>query len=477
MGMCVKTVFLVVGVAACSSSPTSDPVSGVAPSPEVVDPEGAAPYRNPDAPGLQARPNLPPVEYTPVGETSTTPRSILLISWDTVRADRMGLYGGRALTPQLDALAAEGVRFDAALTPIPETSLAHWAVMTGVSPMVHGDVPGTGASRYRGPTLAEIARTQDYATGAFIGGITLSAHASGLDRGFDRFDDHHDWDATALKRPGMEVSESAISWMEGQDTPFLAFVHFFDAHTPYNPPSPWNGRYADGEAPAPLANPGPEDREDQLGLYDGAISFLDSLLPALIEAAGEDCVVVLFSDHGESFEHGYLYNHRDSLWDSTLRVPLVIRAPGLSASVVSEQVGLVDLFPTVLELAGLPGEAKSQGESLLLLARGGQGGRPIAQAVARPFQEEAAFAARTLSFKAIWGPGNSALAYDLSTDPAEQEEIGSIPEILVGEPEAHESLLEAAAVLQHPVFPPRALPPEEVERLEALGYAGETTRP
>jgi arylsulfatase A-like enzyme len=340
--------------------------------------------------------------------------------------------------------------------------------MTGVEPEVHGDVPGTGGSRYRGPTIAEIAKAHGLATGAFIGGVTLAGDASGLQRGFDVYDDRHNWEATHLKRPGKDVAERAAVWMKKQTGPSFTFVHLFDAHTPYRPPPPFDTRYPPHPGtPAADHTPGPEDLAAQLALYDGEIAWLDTLLPTLLEAAGPDTIIALFSDHGESFEHGYLYNHRDSLWDSTARVPLVIAGPGVAPQVVGRQVALTDLFPTVLSLAGLPGDAKAQGQNLFQ-----RNDRTTVHSVARPFTDQAAFAARTLRAKGIWQSDGTVLGYNLAEDPAETRDLSTIPESLEEERARYRQRLQEAAAIQHPPLPPRALPPSAAERLNALGYGG-----
>ncbi len=420
-------------------------------------------------PPMAAPPPVPAPDRDPVGLVSEAPKSILLISWDTVRLDRVGTWGGRAETPHLTALAARGARFDAAITHVPETALSHWSVMTGVEPEVHGDVPGTGGSRYRGPTIAEIAKAHGLATGAFIGGVTLAADASGLQRGFDVYDDRYNWESTHLKRPGRDVTERAADWMKRQTGPTFTFVHLFDAHTPYRPPPPYDTLYPPHPGtPAADHTPGPEDLAAQLALYDGEIAHLDTLLPPLIEAAGTDTVIALFSDHGESFEHGYLFNHRDSLWDSTARVPLVVVGPGVASQVIGRQVALTDLVPTVLSLAGLPGDAKAQGQHLFQEAN-----RTTVHAVSRPFTDRAAFAARTLRAKGIWQSDGTVLGYDLAQDSAETRDLGAIPESL--EPERaryRKQILESAAIQREPL-PPRALPPDATERLNALGYGGD----
>ena len=430
------------------------------------------------------RPPPRPGEREPVGEASEAPKSVLLISWDTVRADRLGTYGGRAETPHLDALAARGVRFDRAISHYPETAVSHWSLLTGVEPVVHGDVPGTGGSRYRGPTFAEIAAAEGYATGAFIGGMTLTRGATGLDRGFSVYDDFYAWSPDALKRPGTEVAFRAADWIAGQEGPVFAFVHLFDAHAPYQPPPPWDTRYTDGYAGPmdgseaalrPYRDEGAAIGEAELAqavaLYDGELAFLDSLLPQLLDAVGDDAIVALTADHGESFEHGYLFNHREALWDSTVRVPLVLAGPGVPEGVVVDrQVALTDVMPTLLELAGLPGEAKITGTTLVPVVAG-EGGRDAVWSITDPCLPGARVALRRPNDKTIWHEGGRVEAYDLAADPDELRDRGAAAE--GADLAAYRRFEQAMASRMREPLPRLTLPGETIEHLQALGYVGE----
>ena len=405
---------------------------------------------------------------TLIGKVSDTPRSILLISWDTVRGDSAGL----GINPGIKRLQAQGRSYTQAITHFPETGISHWSLMTGVEAEIHGNVPGTGGSRYRGPTLAEIARHSGYKTAAFIGGMTLTAQATGLGVGFDVYDDSWNWVKKDV-RPAKEVTQRAIRWMKDQDQPFFAFVHLFEAHHPYEPSAPLSQEAYEGvPSDAPPGTRAPEV-EEEFKKYRGEIRYLDSLLPGLLDAAGEDCIVVLTSDHGESFEHDYLYNHRDSLWDSTLNIPLVIRGPGMEAGSSSDNlVALTDVMPSLLEMAGLPFERKIQGKSLLSGAR-----RDRVFSLTDPWiGENKQFSVRTQRYKVIWG-GEEPLVYDLMADPTEEHPLASIPASLSGAREAYQAWLKESAVLQREALPRRMLPPEEAERLKALGYITEAAEP
>lgn len=465
------------GTAALNGSPDGRPPPPVAPG----QPGGGKP-------AFHAEP-----DFQLVGEPSPTPRSIVLISLDTVRADRLGVYGGRAETPTLGAFAAEGVRFDQAITHFPETCLSHWSMHSGVQPEAHGNAPANGGSLYRGPTVAEIASRHGYSTAAFVGGITLTDQSCGLARGFATYDDRFAPDAADMKRPGAEVTRLAVDWIRAQQGPYFAFVHYFDAHFPYTPTSPWDTRY-DPAYTGTLTGtdrdldefrlgrkvPTAEQVAHVLALYDGELSELDTLLAPLLAAIGPDTVVLITADHGESFEHNYWFNHRAGLWDGVVRVPLLLRAPGMPAGLtLSQQVGLIDVAPTLLTLAGLPVDARMQGRDLSGLREESEGGRERVYSLTDPFLSGPQWAVRTPTWKVIEQP-DGVLYYDLLEDPQElQSRAGHPTEALAAARAAYRAELHAAEQHQAPAPQGRAISPEEQERLEALGYvvSGEVPTP
>ncbi len=419
-----------------------------------------------------------------VGDVGARPRPIVLISLDTVRADSMSLYGGRAVTPSIEAVAGQGALFAAAMTHFPETCLSHWSMMTGVLPVAHGNAPGQRGSRYTGPTLAEISARHGYATGAFIGGWTLADDVCGIGRGFGLFDDQHEFAEANPSLPATEVTARAVQWIEGQQGPFFAFVHYFDAHSPYTPAPPWDTAYdptytgsMDGSSSSldpyrsGLEEPEPRDVEHVRALYEGEISQLDEALAPLLQALPADAVVAITADHGESFEHGYYFNHRDGLWDSVLRVPLVIRAPGVPAGAqVDDLVALSDLAPTLLALAGLPGDARMQGRSLVPLATElAATGRDEVFAVTDPWRPPSQFAVRTPHTKLIERDAGVQV-YDLRADPREERASDHVPEALEGAASRYRLAVDSLA--PHMVEPPSPTPlsGSEIRRLEALGY-------
>jgi arylsulfatase A-like enzyme len=416
------------------------------------------------------------------------PPSILLISLDTVRADHMALYGGRAACPNIEAVASRGLVYDQAISHFPETQLSHWTMLTGVLPEVHGNVPATQGSAYTGPTLAELVGQAGYTSAAFIGGVTLLDQGCGLSRGFDLYDDRIEPDPVHQRRPAGEISAAARAWIDAQPGPWLAFVHYFDAHFPYTPADPtrYDPGYAGGVdgtdatlAPhrdhgAPLAA---ADLNHVEALYDAEITELDASLAPLLEGLPSDTVIAITSDHGESFGHGYLFNHRAVLYDSVLHVPLIIAAPGLGAGRVGEQVGLVDLLPTLATAAALPVPQQSQGRPLLragprgaLIPASPQPDQPPLWARTDPWMPQALLAARRPDTKVIWDEQGQGQAFDLQADPDELS-AGPVPEAWQDAPARYQAIIDDMAPHRQE-RQTRILPmdPEEIERLRALGY-------
>ncbi|HEY6324329.1 MAG TPA: sulfatase-like hydrolase/transferase [Thermoanaerobaculia bacterium] len=276
-------------------------------------------------------------------EAAGGPLNLLLVTLDTVRSDHLGCYGDAAAeTPHLDALARQGVRFAHASSPVPLTLPSHTTILTGLLPPHHGTRNNGTAPLAAGiPTLATVLAGAGYRTAAFVAAFVLD-HRFGLNRGFAVYDDEIERPADVswmleAQRPGDQVVDRALGWLAAADArPFFLWVHLYDAHAPYNPPSPYRERH-----------PGRP--------YDGAIAFDDAqvgrLLAALASRGLDDrTVVAIAADHGESLgEHGEL-THGLLLYEPVLSVPLLLRAPGLAARRVDTPVSLVDLAPS---LAGL----------------------------------------------------------------------------------------------------------------------------
>lgn len=288
--------------------------------------------------------------------------NVVLITLDTLRADHLGCYGYKLIqTPNLDGLAAEGVRFANAYTPVPITLPSHSVILTGTYPMRNGmhDFSDNrlGASL---PTLATILRARGYATGAVMGSAVLDSRF-GLNRGFDFYYDHFDFsrlderNLDAMERRGDEVVNQALGWLRGHSQkPFLLWMHLYDAHYPYAPPQPYLSRYR--------SRP-----------YDGEIAYVDAQVGRVVkflETKGlyEKTLIIVAGDHGESLgEHGEK-THGFFIYDATLHVPLIFKLPAsmsVKQPVVEEAANLADILPTALEIEGIPKPETVQGRSLV----------------------------------------------------------------------------------------------------------------
>jgi arylsulfatase A-like enzyme len=285
--------------------------------------------------------------------------NVVLITLDTTRADRIGCYGyPAALTPTLDEMARRGVLFERAYTPVPLTLPAHASIHTGLYPFEHGlFTNGNHGLPDEIPTLAEALAERGYATGGFIAAFVLN-RLFGLDRGFETYDDDVDVPPT-VEPPGErklsadQVVDRALSWLTAhQHKPFFCWVHLFDPHAEY-----LDHRESFGD----------RFRENP---YDAEIAYMDLQLKRLVEFLDarhltERTMVIVVGDHGEGLTehrerwHGYM------LYDSTLRVPLIVAGPHIrSGHRTSDPVSLIDLAPTVLDCLDFPHAASISGRSL-----------------------------------------------------------------------------------------------------------------
>jgi choline-sulfatase len=294
------------------------------------------------------------------------PFNIILVTIDTLRADRLACYGyPKIATPNLDQLAAKGVLFENAVTQTPLTPPSHASMFTGKYPHMHG-VRGTGGFVLDSSqlTLAEILKDKGWQTAAFVGAPVLKK-MFGLNQGFDVYDDRMpepDPRKSTLENPSLragEVVDRAIGWLERQpgSTPFFLWVHVYDPHAPFDPPAPFDRQYS--------GRP-----------YDGEVAYTDREMGRLFEAVArkspaDKTVLLVLSDHGESLgEHGE-FSHGVFLYDSTLKIPWLMVAPGVPAGKrVAEQVRTIDLLPTVLALLDGEVPAAAQGVNLLPAAQG-----------------------------------------------------------------------------------------------------------
>jgi len=290
------------------------------------------------------------------------PPSILLITLDTTRADRMGFLGStRGLTPALDALARESIVFTRAYAQAPITTVSHATILTGAYPPFHRVNDFSAPLPPDVPYLPDVLHQAGYRTAAFVGSLVLDPRggtAPGFDRGFDRYDAGFrirrpgENRYETIERRGDEVAARALKWMgEVGAGPWFAWVHLFDAHDPYDPPGDFRRKFA--AAP-----------------YDGEIASIDPLVGRLVAAAGPSAIVSVAADHGEALgDHGE-ETHGVFLYDAVLHVPLVVRLQDRrgAGTRVAARVRLADLAPTLLDAASLTVPKSMQGESLLPLA-------------------------------------------------------------------------------------------------------------
>jgi len=307
--------------------------------------------------------------------SAARPQNVLLITIDTLRADRVGAYGyARAATPALDALAKAGVRFERAFAPAPITQTSHASLLTGRNPQGH-------AARHNGmridetvPTLAERLKAAGLATGAFVAAFPLDRRF-GLARGFDVYDDAMPAGVNgrpANERPARLVVDAALAWLNQSNppTPFFLWVHLFEPHAPYGDPA----------NPA-LAGLSASDR------YDREIAEADAQAGRLIAALGNRrarTLIVATADHGEAFGEHEEIGHSVFAYDTTLRVPLIMAGPGLEAGVsVPHDAGLIDVAPTIAGMTGA-GALDADGADLRPLVDAARGGHRIE----RPYYAE-----------------------------------------------------------------------------------------
>jgi arylsulfatase A-like enzyme/tetratricopeptide (TPR) repeat protein len=350
----------------------------------------------------------------PAGSASRP--NLLLVTVDTLRADRVSAYSDRHVrTPNIDGLAARGVVFARAFSHCTTTLPAHTNIFLGTTPLYHGVHDNANFVVGREfLTLAEHLKSSGYSTAAFIGGFPLESRF-GLDQGFDTYDDRLDrtgpTPGDSWTRRAEAVIASALAWLEGRESPWFVWVHLWDPHEPYSPPEPYKTQFADRP-------------------YDGEVAYVDAALGKLfgyLERTGleRSSLVLLTGDHGESLgEHGEA-THGFLAYNATLWIPLIIARPGLAHRVVDAPVSHMDIFPTVCELLGVETPEQAQGTSLVRAMKGGAAGtRPIYFESLTPF------------YSMGWAPVTGFIdgqekfidspvpeIYDLGKDPAEAANI------------------------------------------------------
>lgn len=407
------------------------------------------------------------------------PPNVLIVSIDTLRADHLGCYGyPRATSPEIDAFAAGSVVFEQAHSSAPWTLPALASIHTGLFTATHGCDRIETRLDPEFETLAEILRNAGWDT-AIVACHVFLGGAYGLQQGFTHVDEDMiamagDLD-TSISSPGM--TDRGFRFLESKaraadGVPWMLWLHYFDPHAEY------------------LVHPGvsePFGTVTELDRYDGEIAFTDRHVGRLLRGLSDlgladETIVVLVADHGEEFgDHGD-YRHGTNLYQEVIRVPLIIRAPGLPPGRVRDTVGSVDVFPTLLELCGVKSERRTAGHSLLPLTRGERmDPRELLLEVRwRDGQDLRGVRAEDWKYceYRLRGVGSD-LLYDLASDPLERVNL---------EPEDHEAAAtmraRLARVQERALEEARAYPtpirnapaPADLEHLQNIGYVGEDGR-
>ena len=400
------------------------------------------------------------------------PPNVILITLDTTRADRMGFLGStRGLTPNLDALAKDGAVFTRAYSHVPLTPPSHATILTGTYPQFnHVDDFGKKLGKDL-PYLPAILRARGYRTAAFVSSIILDpvqGSGPGFDRGFDTYDAgfHRrrpgDDRYQTIERRAEEVVARADAWLENHPRgPYFLWLHFYDAHDPYDPPEPFKSRYASA-------------------LYDGEIAYADAAVGRFLKhlrsrGLYDRSAIAVMADHGEALgEHGETA-HGVFLYDETIHVPLLVKLPGQRSAGrrVDSRAGLVDVAPTILQAVGVDIPKAMQGESLLPQMESAPGVIADRPAFAETDYPRSAFGWSSMR---AWRTGKYLLVeaprpelYDQSSDPHADQNVApnaaAVTGTLKGQLDDFRRKTRGATTAPKPV-----VDPEQQEKLNALGY-------
>lgn len=396
------------------------------------------------------------------------PMNLLVITLDTTRADRLGCYGYQgALTAAMDSVASEGVLFDHAYTSAPLTLPAHASLFTGLYPPEHGVITN-GRARYAASnkTLADLLSESGYQTAAFVASFVLDSRF-GLDRGFEVYDDdirdtsHHD-DLLHRERNGSAVVNSALVWLERRSPgPFCCWVHLYDPHAPYQSHS---DQFSDRFAGRP---------------YDAEVAYVDHQIGRLLrflKETGQDAntVVVVVGDHGEGLGDHVEENHGYTLYNSTQRVPLIIKDPRQKSAGhrYAAPVSVVDVLPTLCDILGQRTPKGISGRSLFAALQGGPVDPILCySATDDPFLQEGWCPQRSLvSDRWKYIRTTKPELYDLETDPGEMQNLAATHEAKLLEMEGALATMERGMTRQSSQSV--QLSEQERRTLQSLGYLG-----
>jgi arylsulfatase A-like enzyme len=394
--------------------------------------------------------------------------NVILITIDTVRADRLGCYGAKNVqTPTLDGLARDGVVFERAISQVPLTWPSHAAILTGTYPFQNGVQDFTGqplAAQFR--TVAQGFKQQGYATGAIVSAFVLD-RSWGLGRGFDYYDDAFSAQTFQKKDIGLvdrradESVSHAIAWIKKTPKrPFFLWLHLYDPHSPYDPPEPFRSEYR--------GRP-----------YDGEIAYADHQLGKLIQFLKqsqiyEQSLIVMLSDHGESLgEHGE-QEHGFFIYNSTVHIPLIVKPPavrGIRPGRVTTPVETVAVAPTLLSLAGVKDEIQKQFQSPSLFEKKADADSAYSETF-YPFSSfgwSPLHSFETSRYHYIEAP--QAELYDVVADPEEKTNLAGQQTATVAVlKEKLQQRLKVNPFVKTAPDQETKLSPDAAEKLRALGY-------
>jgi arylsulfatase A-like enzyme/Tfp pilus assembly protein PilF len=401
--------------------------------------------------------------------------NIVLFTIDTLRADHLECYGYRKVkTPHINRLADEGILFKYAIAQAPLTLPSHSSIFTGSYPLHHGVRDNAGFYLDEAhTTLAEVLKNYGYSTAAFVGAFVLDSRW-GIHQGFDHYYDNFDLtkyktpSLDSVQRRGDEVLAEAYEWLEqNRKNKCFVWIHLYDPHTPYNPPEPYKSQYSG----------------TRFSLYDGEIAYVDQLIGEFREFMEERelldrTAIILTADHGESLGEHKENAHGFFIYDSAIRVPLIIRFPGkaLAETVIDDQVRSVDIMPTLLHLVNAEAPQSVQGRSLLSLIMG-KNDEKEAKAYSETFWPRYHYgwselkSIRKGKYKFIDAPKPE--LYDVIADPAELTNIVDMKASSAIEMKRElDALIQTYTAEGLEETGPERIDNDSLIKLQALGYIG-----
>jgi|CXWL01.1.fsa_nt_gi arylsulfatase A-like enzyme/tetratricopeptide (TPR) repeat protein len=409
-------------------------------------------------------------EKKPAAAAASSKPNVLLVTFDTTRADYLSCYGHPGnTTPTIDAIAREGIRFANCYTPAPITLPAHASIMTGLYPFQHllRD-NGAGVLDEKAVTLAELFRGAGYRTGGFVGAYVLHSRY-GLRQGFDVYSDefkgsgvHMDDGTEFAERRAQAVSDAALTWVDQKDDrPIFLWVHYFDPHAPYEAP----GRAAGGDLS--------DEYAAEISYADGELGRVVRKVDELSQDANRQAWQVIITDHGEGLgEHGE-ETHGLFTYNTTLRVALVVKGPGVpKAGVIRTPVSLIDVYPSIAQWLQLPLPYEVAGAELNLTAQTDGKARPLYFETYVPYHK---YGWSPLEGVVVgqekWINAPTAELYDLTTDPGEIKNLAGVRK----ERTAELAALLVEARRNSPGIPVLSAGKQEfdeasLKKLQSLGY-------